>query len=199
MTYTIKDLSEGRVAVINDGTKAEIRSVLEAAFPAWKGWNYGITGAYQKKWSTCRGWLNTDDIDLPTQSVKLFLTSNGRALSPVNAMRIIDVACAPWKQKLAEQWGKNIVLDETITVSEEDYKAMHNACTADQHKLFDEIFGSNHPKDGIPMWVRNCDKTWHLRYADGNGGFYTRQRKHGETDTCNETRPFDPNDLPYNE
>lgn len=62
-------------------------------------------------------------------------------LKPQDAQRIIDVACNSWKHALASGWSKDIVLNKTISISEDFYKEMRAACTSEQHTLFDEIFG----------------------------------------------------------
>jgi hypothetical protein len=66
-----------------------------------------------------------------------------RILTPVNAIRIINIACSKWKPKLAEKWATNIVLNKDTEISEEFYQEMRKACTTDQNTLFDEIFGSD--------------------------------------------------------
>jgi hypothetical protein len=66
-----------------------------------------------------------------------------RFITPQNATRIIEIACSSWKAKLAKKWSVNIVLNSNIEVSEEFYIEMRKACTTDQHKVFDEIFGSD--------------------------------------------------------
>lgn len=64
-------------------------------------------------------------------------------LQPVNAQTIINIACSTWKPKLASMWANNIVLNKSIEISEEFYKEMRNACTVEQHTLFDSIFGKD--------------------------------------------------------
>lgn len=64
-------------------------------------------------------------------------------LDPRNAQRIIDIACSTWKPKLASMWAHNMVLGNSIEISEEFYKEMRNACTVEQHILFDSIFGKD--------------------------------------------------------
>jgi hypothetical protein len=67
-------------------------------------------------------------------------------LAPENAQKIINIACPGtnnWKEKLVKRWAETIVLGKTIEISEYFYKEMRKACTADQHKLFDEIFGKD--------------------------------------------------------
>jgi hypothetical protein len=77
--FTIKDLSEGKCAVINDGTLEELKEVLKLAFPndISKGggdgscqW-YTASTMFKGQWS---GLLFLKDE--PTQSVKLFLTKS---------------------------------------------------------------------------------------------------------------------------
>lgn len=73
--YTIKDLSQGKCAVINDGTLEELRLVLEMAglgdVNLCKGQNqlYGLHPTYADLWFAYSSATN-----LPTQSVKDFLT-----------------------------------------------------------------------------------------------------------------------------
>jgi hypothetical protein len=64
-------------------------------------------------------------------------------LQPVNAQKIIDIACSTWKPKLASMWAHNMVLGNSIEISEEFYKEMRNACSVEQHRLFDSIFGKD--------------------------------------------------------
>ena len=64
-------------------------------------------------------------------------------LDPHNAQRIIDIACSTWKSKLASMWAHNMVLGKPVEISESFYKEMRSACTNDQHKLFDSIFGKD--------------------------------------------------------
>jgi hypothetical protein len=64
-----------------------------------------------------------------------------RTITWNQAQEIIDIACDEWKEKLTEQWAKNIVLKKDIDVSDSSYRIMRKACTDEQHKLFDKIFG----------------------------------------------------------
>lgn len=69
--YTIKDLSEGRCAVKNDGTLEELRKVLKKAFPKDLTYTKGISDFYYRysAISSC----GNDFTYLPFQSVKDFL------------------------------------------------------------------------------------------------------------------------------
>lgn len=70
--YTIQDLTDGKVAVINDGTLEELKIVLKAAFP---NDSYKIHGAckYYIKSEYHNSWKPLDIIIEPTQSVKDFI------------------------------------------------------------------------------------------------------------------------------
>jgi len=84
-------------------------------------------------------------------------------LSPQNAQRIIDIACTTWTSKLAKRWGADIVQNNTIDIHQYDYENMRSACTSEQNKLFDEIFGSD--KKGFELGDR-------VKVIDGGDGCY---------------------------
>ncbi len=93
-------------------------------------------------------------------------------LNPDDAQKIVDIACTNWKTKLAELWASNIVLNKQIQVTETFYKEMRSACTSEQNKLFDIIFGKDiwecPYKDGDLVWVRFTDNSpWYLQYTNG--------------------------------
>lgn len=58
-----------------------------------------------------------------------------------NARKIINIACVPWKIKLADKWSKDLLLYNYVSIEEDFYKEMREACDPDQNKLFDDIFG----------------------------------------------------------
>jgi hypothetical protein len=60
-----------------------------------------------------------------------------------DAIRIIDIACPTWKTKLANMWGPDIILKKHTIIEKKFYDEMRKACTAEQHKLFDNIFGKD--------------------------------------------------------
>jgi hypothetical protein len=64
-------------------------------------------------------------------------------LNPNDAQKIIDSACSQWKTQLATIWANSIVLNKQIEIREEFYKEMRNACSVEQHRLFDSIFGKD--------------------------------------------------------
>ena len=104
-------------------------------------------------------------------------------LSPSDQLRIINIACSSWKEKLAELFGKYIVLDKSFDISEHYYKEMREACTKEQHILFDEIFGKNEEciPDGTPCLVTMDFSNYSLRYSNGKGEHYNNGKKTGDT------------------
>lgn len=66
-----------------------------------------------------------------------------RKITPHQAQQIIQIACESWKETLANNWGVNIALLRDIQIDDDSYREMRRACTGPQHKLFDEIFGTD--------------------------------------------------------
>ena len=164
--YTIEDLSEGRVAVINDGTIEELTTVFKAAFPDNETTPSRIFKHYSRRQGVPKEWdaiLNDAMLTkLPAQSVKEFInqlkTENMDNRFPfkltVNqAQSIIDIACAKWKETLAELWAKQMLVDKVVIIQEKFYKEMREACTPEQNKLFDDIFGSDEEQFSVGDWV----------------------------------------------
>jgi hypothetical protein len=88
------------------------------------------------------------------------------------AKKILKIACAFWKEKLKNLWFDGLVSDGYVIISEEEYKEMRKACTDEQHKLFDEIFGKDEIKspykDGEACVVKNfITHSWTIKYATG--------------------------------
>lgn len=76
-----------------------------------------------------------------------------KTITHTQAQQIIDIACRTWKERLFIQWGKAIVLKQSIGISDNDYQKMREACTSEQNQLFDEIFGKDKPKFKAGDWV----------------------------------------------
>jgi hypothetical protein len=76
MNYTIQDLANGNCAVINDGTLKELKKVLSLAFPTDEDSEIikGTYKFYHKSKLEIQYWTCDDSTDLPTQSVKYFLS-----------------------------------------------------------------------------------------------------------------------------
>lgn len=187
-----------------------------------------------------------------------------RKLKRTDFKRIHDSACPPWKQKLTEKFSDFAFKDE-IEVADDFYQEMRKACTSEQHRLFDEIFGAEQKfkvgdhvitkgytdeydgrvlkikriecgrrlyfdvldggyyhsehnfgfedtvrhataeeiakaqyyPEGTPCLVRDSDSHgWNLRYANGEGSFYTVGRKSGYAKKWNQHMRLDINNLP---
>ena len=160
--FTIKDLAEGKCALVNDGFPEELRKVLNIAVIGSANHYRGTSKYY---WSPGDyHWNNghTNTLNLPTQSVKDFLkqininmkkevTRFPFLLNCKDAQKIINIACDVWKDKLATKWSIAIVLTNNITITELDYKTMRDACNHDQNVLFDEIFGKDVPDNSVDL------------------------------------------------
>ena len=201
--YTIQDLAEGKVAAVYSGDLEELRLVMKAAFPESSYYpSYPELGRvyYKHPWHDWT-WCLKKSIKLPTQSVREFikqLKTKGMSKEfPIEidieqAQSIIDIACQSWKKDLVSEWSYDMLVHKTIKVSQEFYIKMRNACTEEQHKLFDNIFGKDEVQcpyeEGELCWVKGY-REWNLRYATGgvdNSGkplFFTNQRKSGDAST----------------
>lgn len=113
--FTIKDLFEGKVAVIDDGTKEELSEVLNYAFPD-KNWNWGGVENYHKyfhKW-TRDAKDNPDSDTLPKQSVKLFSNQIPKTMKQyLTRKQLIELhkadSCEDWKSKIKSILEHNIL------------------------------------------------------------------------------------------
>ena len=84
------------------------------------------------------------------------------------AKKIIDIAYDSWKSKLAELWGKDLLLKDYALVSEELYREMKSVAGIykgiNQNIILDEIFGkesidlSIYPNLGLLKFATNGDK-----------------------------------------
>lgn len=109
-----------------------------------------------------------------------------RKITSEDAQRIIESACSQWKKKLARLWAEKIVLKEEIEISPDFYTEMRNACTQDQHQLFDEIFVRRLDlKQGDLVWI--C-KEWGSAHevkeneycVKANGGYIAKVESAGK-------------------
>lgn len=88
--YTIKDLVEGRVAVINDGTLEELEKILKAAFPNDPITPSGCHKYYFKNTYTHKFWLSAEWVmNMNTQSVKDFLKQIEEPWIPKRGDRVL--------------------------------------------------------------------------------------------------------------
>lgn len=96
--YTINDLREGRVAVINDGTLEELTQVLSVAFPQVRKRPSGERTYYEALIAGRITWYGTDHIDNTTQSVKVFIEEiEGETKVPLTLSNCEFVRCDLWR------------------------------------------------------------------------------------------------------
>lgn len=203
--YSLEDLKEGRVAMINDSSINDLRKVLAYAFPNDKS-SHNMAGV-NKFYARCKNevelWHGCKTIGLPKQSVKEFIKQIDMKeekkderfpfeLSLSDAMKITAIACSEWKTKLSEKWGGQILRKGFVSVGESFYKEMRQECNNQQHEVFDKIFGKDEIEcpyeDGELIFVRDSpDREWLLRYSNGEYSptgatmAYNDQTKSGST------------------
>ena len=83
-----------------------------------------------------------------------------KTLTRRNLQRIHELACSKWKTKLQDMFPALSIHDEMV-IKESVYRSMREACTSEQHKLFNEIFGNGNickPNDWVKIvWDYNKD------------------------------------------
>lgn len=110
--YTIEDLKEGRVAVINDGTLEELKEVLSKAFPKDSTPPGGHRNYYFLRFKEF--WGYDDTTDLPIQSVKDFLWQ------PKYGEKV-EASNTPSMWERVTYIGKHTIFDKHITVGDEGH------------------------------------------------------------------------------
>lgn len=78
-------------------------------------------------------------------------------LSRKDGVRIINAACEDWRMRLAQEWVV-LLFEDLVEVSEEFYRKMRRACTPDQHKLLDEIFGND-----VDLSILNSEDVFYFK------------------------------------
>lgn len=207
MKSLIKQLQDGEIAIKNDGSVEDLNRVLKAAFPKDTWLAKGDCLYYYAKCMGSPRWRTSNKTLLTPHSVSEFIKEldnmeKTRTITPKQAQSIIDSACLGWKDALSKKWAIKIVLNKTIYITEDKYKQMREACTKEQHILFDNIFGKDeeHYPDGTPCLVRAYKwNGWRLRYADGNGKFYCDGKKSGRVIDWEYHMKLDMNNLPVND
>ena len=124
---------------------------------------------------------------------KLTITAN-------EVLELHSVACCNWKAVFVNYLTR-ISPEQTITFTQEEVHDMFVAATKEQYPTLIKIFGKKeeHFPDGTPCLVSNDDKCYALRYANGEGEFYTYGKKSGSSCFWEYSRKLDLNNLPVNE
>lgn len=122
--FTIKDLSEGRCAVKNDGTVEELNKVLRAAFPK-DVQSYGACRFYHKG-ESCN-WVGFDNIE-NFQSVKDFLAELEKPEFPKKGDRIlVSNNGITWSESIFLTYAKAPYIP-VICVAEGDEDDFESGC-----------------------------------------------------------------------
>jgi hypothetical protein len=138
----VKPDARYRTAVENDWRSGPFKQTAREIQYIFKIEGDLICIDYKDYWDRDYFVVERKNVELVESKIKEIKMKN-RILTPVNATRIINIACSKWKPKLAEKWATNIVLNKNTEISEEFYQEMRKACTTEQNELFDEIFGSD--------------------------------------------------------
>ena len=156
MKYSIKDLREGRVVLeYTTRNKELLIKVLSKAFPKHKIPN-GLCRYYMKGDNDT--WIATMYTpEKPIQQLEHFELSLSDDRFPFqldikDVRRILNIACAKWQKKLLEKWSTALITG-FVQVDEGFYEEMREACTMEQNKLFDEIFGEDYGVEWKPNHV----------------------------------------------
>lgn len=262
----IEAIRNGEYCIESDDPEV-LRTLLKEIFPRDPAYSHGGNSFYFTSGIPYLWAGGTSNKGL--KSIKASILANMKdetviKITPENMQRIIDIACATWKDRLAHRFANNIVLKLDTFISQSFYQEMRSACTPEKHTLFDEIFGpefkagdfvvidaypgilfeckdsknndksyisfentktkmlhvwdlpikgmsvrhatpeeirvTQYPPDGTPCWVwAPLLEEWILRYANGGGSFYMDQKKSGALMKWEKHKPFDPNNLPFNE
>lgn len=122
--FTIEDLSEGRCAVINDGTVEELNKVLRAAFPNSPKANGSQVYYYAHINVTCNVYKPT----IPVQSVKDFLAELEKPEFPKKGDRIlVSNNGITWSESIFLTYAKAPYIP-VICVAEDDEDDFERGC-----------------------------------------------------------------------
>lgn len=84
------------------------------------------------------------------------------------AQSIIDIACGTWKEKLFGLWGKQIVLNKPIEVTEEFHKEMVRASNPIQLHTIDSVFAAKKFKNEIDFNILNDKDVFYIETKYGS-------------------------------
>lgn len=64
-------------------------------------------------------------------------------LNKESFLKLMCAACGDWRNKLVNKWGSELLLNNTVDVTEDFYRQILEACNVDQIKVMDEVFGKD--------------------------------------------------------
>lgn len=155
MKTLIQQLQDGEIAIYNNGSVKDLKRVLKIAFP-----KKDRSGLFTYYYSLDNYLYGKDEIKIPAYPVAEFIkelnnqtTRSMKRIARTQAQSIIDVACSNWKDRLVENWAKEMLIQGYVEITDEFYQNMRKACTKEQNELFDKIFGKDEPEYKIGEWV----------------------------------------------
>lgn len=109
------------------------------------------------------------------------------------AQSIIDIACGTWKEKLFGLWGKQIVLNKPIEVTEEFYKEMVRVSNPIQLHTIDSVFAAKKFKNEIDFDILNDKDVFYIETKGSNewltqGKPFEKNKINNTLDICEEIK-----------
>ena len=158
-------LPNTKVAIKSDGTLVKQEQIIKylISLGGKENFNYQASiiypyyliykGIIHQSMGICKGYTL---IDLPEP---ISVQKKPIIITPLGAKNLFAIVPWSWKDRIAELWGKQILLGQDIEMSED---------------LYQEIFGNKNPYPikGTLYLVRAYeDNPWMIARADGNGHF----------------------------
>lgn len=149
----IKKLRKGTIALVNDGTLEELNKVLKYAFPNDASVSKGLTKYYFAS-EDKNYWFLNNTTDLPTHSVKEFLTQETETMNTIVNInpdtseneypKVMKVSYQPIKTK---EDFKNASTRVVFMEKRNRFLAWHNSMTLEQSKNETKVFTWNYAVD----------------------------------------------------
>lgn len=195
--YTLSDLANGKVAVINDGTLEELRTILKVAFPNDSIIPSGYYACYMRSEINPKQWNCLTNTKLPTQSVKDFIkqlepeNSKPMATQKLTRTQFIELYhkfnCSQWREEIDKYINDLKFSPDTaeMTIALSSIGLLLTSGTREQIKAVEDM-GIKVKKDchqiDTPFLVSDNNETFHIRYYAGYGKFFINGYKSNNTD-----------------
>lgn len=141
---TVKGVSSGTVYTYTG---------INIHYSVWGWWCDSLDGDYLELWDKERGFA---------EIITYKNSKQMKTLKRKDYKRIYDIACSTWKPKLQELFGAEFAIKDEVKIKDSIYKMMRNACTDEQHTLFNEIFGKDKKELEVGKWYTYTDSKIHL-------------------------------------
>lgn len=199
--YTQQDWIDGKCALVWDSKYSKEINDFFQSLNAGNSTAYGILKYYIS--TTNSGYFsNSSETHLPKIDAKELLnlekseTMNKTIqFTPEQQQSTIDMACANWKLKLAQEFGQTIALRKNLEVTESRFKEYLAASTPEQLEKFKDMFTEYFQpeiKQGQLIYVRESEGRglWQMRFFSNWKGKHVQafvdQKKEGGTYTWDE-------------